>query len=43
MKINIKDLTESELIYLAEDLICILDCRARNYILLTHCLCRKKQ
>ena len=30
MKINIKDLTESELIYLAEDLICILDCRARN-------------
>ena len=30
MKINIKDLTTTELIYLAEYMICVLDCRARN-------------
>lgn len=30
MNTNIKDLSIAELIYLAEDMICILDCRARN-------------
>ena len=28
--VNVKDLNNAELLYLAEDLICILDCRARN-------------
>ena len=28
--VKITELTEIELIYLAEDLICILDCKARN-------------
>ena len=30
MNANIKDLTTAELIYLAEYMICVLDCRARN-------------
>ena len=30
MKINIKDLNWDELLFLAEDLICILDCRASD-------------
>ena len=30
MKINIKDLNWDELLFLAEDLICILDCKASD-------------